>query len=108
MTVPKLVRRIIELADKMAEAQLAWANRAMPDNAENLRKATEAYLEARSAVGFGTGEMALAVTRDEVSEVVLSRISGLDLHRPVSTQEVGLVMTAISYTYEEVARDLIG
>jgi hypothetical protein len=39
---------------------------------------------------------------DEVTGVVLSEISGMDIYRPVTPQEVALVMAAIEITYREL------
>jgi hypothetical protein len=105
MTEASTVLEAIRLADRLLEAQMAYINDNSSENAEALRQATHAYGKARSALVIRGGEV-LPANRikpfSEIQQRVVARLSGHELYRPLSEQEVSLALSAIQYTFEEV------
>jgi hypothetical protein len=105
MTEVSTVLEVLQLADKLLEAQMAYINNSSSENAEVLRKATHAYGKARSTLVIREGEIFPANVFKPFSEIqqrVVARLSGHDLYRPLSEQEVSLALSAIQYTFEEI------
>ncbi|CCE10144.1 hypothetical protein BRAS3843_40002 [Bradyrhizobium sp. STM 3843] len=99
------VIEILQLADRLLESQMAYINDNSPENASALREATHAYGKARSAIVIRGREVLPAYVFkpfNEVQQRVIARLSGHDLYRPLSQQEVGLALSAIQYTFEDV------
>jgi hypothetical protein len=105
MTEVSTVVEVLRLADGLLEAQMAYINDNSSENSEALRLATHAYGKARSALVIRDGEvLPVSATKpfNEILQRVVSRLSGHDFYRPLSEQEVGLAMSAIQYTFEEM------
>jgi hypothetical protein len=105
MTEVSTVVEVLQLADRLLEAQMAYINENSADNATALRQATHSYGKARAALVIREGEVFPANVFKpfgEIQQRVVARLSGHDLYRPLSQQEVGLAMSAIQYTFEEM------
>ena len=105
MAEANTVLEVLQLADRLHEAQMAYINDNSSENAEALRQATHAYGKARSAFVIRDGEILPANVFKPFSEIqqrVVARLSGHDLYRPLSNQEVSLALSAIQYTFEEI------
>jgi hypothetical protein len=105
MTEASTVLEVLQLADRLLEAQMAYINDNSSQNAEALRQATHAYGKARTTLVIKDGQVLSANLFQPFTEIqqrVVARLSGHDFHRPLSEQEVNLALSAMKYTYEEV------